>query len=131
MFHPDNSRREANFCVNLSIELRNFLMVSFHNVLYLFGISSIADTQCGFKAFTRNAAANIFSNMHVTGWIFDIEVLLLAQYLKFPIVEIPIEWHEVDGNKMLLARDSFLMLKDLILIRINYLLGLWKCKVRG
>ena len=111
-------------------KLRNFLMYSFHTILYLFGIASIKDTQCGFKAFTRNAAANIFSNMHVTGWIFDIEVLLLAQYLNFPIDEIPIQWHEVDGTKMNLAKDSFLMLKDLILIRINYILGLWDVKKR-
>ena len=111
-------------------KLRNFLMYSFHTILYLFGIASIKDTQCGFKAFTRNAASNIFSNMHVTGWIFDIEVLLLAQYLNFPIDEIPIQWHEVDGTKMNLAKDSFLMLKDLVLIRINYILGLWNVKKR-
>lgn len=109
-------------------KLRNFLMYSFHTILYLFGIKSIKDTQCGFKAFQRHAAANIFSNMHVSGWIFDIEVLLLAGYFNYTIKEIPIEWHEVDGTKMNLARDSFLMLKDLILIRINYFFGLWKIK---
>ena len=92
----------------------------------MFGIASIKDTQCGFKAFTRKAAADIFSNLHVQGWIFDIEVLLLAEYLNIPIIEIPIEWHEVDGTKMNLAKDSLLMLKDLILIRLNYALGFWK-----
>jgi dolichyl-phosphate beta-glucosyltransferase len=111
-------------------KLRNFLMYSFHTIIHIFGIKSINDTQCGFKAFTRNAAANIFSNLHVTGWIFDIEVLLLAEYMGFSIKEIPIEWQEVDGTKMNLARDSLIMLKDLILIRINYFLGLWKYKKR-
>ena len=64
--------------------------------------------------------------MHVEGWIFDIEVLLLAGFLDIPITEIPIDWHEVDGTKMVLARDSLLMLKDLIRIRLCYFTRVWK-----
>ena len=105
--------------------IRNFLMRSFHFILYIFGIACIRDTQCGFKCFTRSAAAAIFPTMHVEGWIFDIEVLLVAGFHNIPIREIPIDWHEVDGTKMSLARDAVLMLKDLIVIRLNYMLGIW------
>ena len=60
-------------------------MHSFHTLLYIFGIQSIKDTQCGFKMFTRKSAALIFSNMHVEGWIFDIEMLLLASWHNIPV----------------------------------------------
>lgn len=56
-------------------------MYSFHSVLYVLGIRHIKDTQCGFKLFTRQAAQAIFPNVHVDGWIFDIEVLLIAQVM--------------------------------------------------
>ncbi|CAG8543470.1 10927_t:CDS:2 [Paraglomus occultum] len=108
--------------------IRNFLMHSFHKVLFILGIRSIADTQCGFKLFTRKSAQKIFHNMHVEGWIFDIEVLLIAQYFNMPIVEVPVNWHEVDGSKVSLTKDSIQMAKDLLVIRLSYLLRLWKIR---
>ncbi|KAL7752245.1 dolichyl-phosphate beta-glucosyltransferase [Sorochytrium milnesiophthora] len=105
--------------------LRNVLMYSFHAVLYVFGIRHIRDTQCGFKLFTRPAARRIFPNVHVQGWIFDIELLLLAQYLGIPVAEVCVHWHEVDGSKMSLAVDSVRMLVDLLTIRACYATGLW------
>ncbi|RHZ84861.1 hypothetical protein Glove_74g21 [Diversispora epigaea] len=106
--------------------IRNFLMHSFHKVLYIFGIRDIADTQCGFKLFTRKSGLCIFSNMHVEGWIFDIEMLLIAQFLKMPIVEVPVTWHEVEGSKVSLIKDSIQMAMDLLIIRLNYFFGFWK-----
>lgn len=64
--------------------------------------------------------------MHIHGWIFDVELLLLAQILGFPVVEVPIEWHEVDGSKMSLMRDSITMAIDVFVLRANYTLGRWK-----
>ncbi|KAF9188610.1 dolichyl-phosphate beta-glucosyltransferase [Haplosporangium sp. Z 767] len=105
--------------------IRNFLMYSFHKVVYVLGIRGIDDTQCGFKLFTRKAAQAIFPNMHVEGWVFDIEVLLIAQQLKIPIIEVPVTWQEVDGSKVSLMRDSIRMALDLLIIRMNYILGIW------
>ncbi|KAG0216391.1 dolichyl-phosphate beta-glucosyltransferase [Mortierella sp. GBA30] len=105
--------------------IRNFLMYSFHKVVYVLGIRGIDDTQCGFKLFTREAARAIFPNMHVEGWVFDIEVLMIAQQLNIPIVEVPVAWQEIDGSKVSLMRDSILMALDLLIIRMNYILGFW------
>ncbi|KAI8589274.1 glycosyltransferase family 2 protein [Geranomyces variabilis] len=105
--------------------IRNLLMHGFHTLLLILGISSIADTQCGFKMLTRSAAARIFPNMHVEGWIFDIELLLIALKIHIPVAEVAVNWHEVDGTKMDLVRDSLRMLRDLLIIRGNYWLGRW------
>ncbi|KAJ3104620.1 dolichyl-phosphate beta-glucosyltransferase [Phlyctochytrium planicorne] len=108
--------------------IRNFLMYSFHTVLLILGISSIKDTQCGFKLFSRNAARKIFTNVHVEGWIFDIELLLLASWQNIPMVEVAVNWHEIDGSKMSLLKDSIVMATDLLIIRFNYLTGVWRIK---
>ncbi|KAK3811224.1 MAG: nucleotide-diphospho-sugar transferase [Benniella sp.] len=105
--------------------IRNFLMHSFHKIVYILGIRGIDDTQCGFKLFTRKTARTIFPNMHVEGWIFDIEVLMIAQRLRIPIVEVPVAWQEIDGSKVSLMRDSIQMALDLLIIRMNYILGIW------
>ncbi|KAG0315986.1 dolichyl-phosphate beta-glucosyltransferase [Dissophora globulifera] len=105
--------------------IRNFLMHSFHKVVYILGIRGIEDTQCGFKLFTRKSAQAIFGNMHVEGWIFDIEMLMIAQQLHIPIVEVPVAWQEIDGSKVSLMRDSIQMALDLLIIRMNYILGIW------
>jgi len=75
--------------------LRTFLMKSFHTYLWVMGVRGVKDTQCGFKLFTRRAAQQIFPAMHVEGYIFDIEVLLLAQFMKIPVAEVPVNWQEI------------------------------------
>jgi len=105
--------------------VRNFLMHGFHFVLRTLGVGHIRDTQCGFKLFSRKAAQQIFPSLHLTTWVFDVELLIMAQILHIPVVEVPIAWHEVAGSKLSLVSDSLGMLKDLILLRTNYALGTW------
>lgn len=106
-------------------KLRNMLMHLFHIYLRtIVGIGDIKDTQCGFKLFTRRAALYIFSNMHLDGWAFDIEVIRLAHTFKIPIQEVAVNWREITGSKLHPVRDSINMAYDLFVMRINYLLGM-------
>jgi dolichyl-phosphate beta-glucosyltransferase len=61
-------------------------------IIQLLLLPGIWDTQCGFKAFTAEAAEKIFSIMKITKWGFDIEALALAKHLGFRIKEIPVRW---------------------------------------
>jgi len=97
----------------------------FHMVVYVLGVKNIQDTQCGFKLFSRKAAQLIMPSMRTEGWIFDIEIFILAELLKIPVVEVGVTWHEIAGSKLSLATDSIRMLKDLFIIRYNYTLGIW------
>ncbi|BGP16087.1 hypothetical protein JCM10213_007534 [Rhodosporidiobolus nylandii] len=106
--------------------LRNLLMRGFHTYLSLLGLSSIRDTQCGFKLFTAPTASLLFPSLHSPGWIFDCELLLLALRCGVPVREVGVRWHEVDGSKLDVVRDSVRMARDLLVIRGNYLLGRWK-----
>ena len=105
--------------------VRNLLMYTFHAYLAIMGISAVKDTQCGFKLFERKAAREIFRGMHSEGWIFDVEVLLLADREGIKVVEVPVTWHEVEGTKMSLGRDSVKMAWDLAVLRVGYAVGVY------
>jgi dolichyl-phosphate beta-glucosyltransferase len=100
-------------------------MYGFHFWLWCFGVKHIKDTQCGFKLFTRPAARIIFPSMHMQGWVFDVEILHLALSQNIPVAEVPIRWEEIDGSKLNIMQDAFKMARDVVLIRLNYFLGVW------
>lgn len=60
--------------------------------------------------------------------IFDVELLLLAKLMDppVPIAEVPIRWNEVSGSKLSILKDGITMAIELLIIRSNYLLGVWK-----
>ncbi|KAG0142523.1 hypothetical protein CROQUDRAFT_50156 [Cronartium quercuum f. sp. fusiforme G11] len=109
-------------------KFRNFLMKCFHLYLYILGLRDIRDTQCGFKLLTRATARQVVDGLHVEGWIFDVELLLLAKLMDppVPIAEVPIRWNEVSGSKLSVIKDSITMAIELLIIRLNYMLGVWK-----
>ena len=108
--------------------LRNFLMYGLHTILRIAGVGHIRDTQCGFKLFSRAAARALFPRQRLSTWIFDVELLLLAKTLQIPVAEVQVTWHEVAGSKLSVVRDSLQMLRDLLVLRANLLLGRWSTK---
>jgi len=62
------------------------------NVRLLTGLP-IADTQCGFKLFSRQAARQIAARQRLAGFGFDVEQLYLARKLGFRVAEIAVEWN--------------------------------------
>lgn len=105
--------------------LRNLLMHGFHTFIGVLGVSHIKDTQCGFKLFSRKACQKIFPVMHIERYAFDVEIFLVAEMLNIPVKEVPITWHEVEGSKMNLVKDSLNMAWDLILMQVGYTTGIW------
>jgi dolichyl-phosphate beta-glucosyltransferase len=69
----------------------------------------VRDTQCGFKIFRRTAAQHVFQLCDESGYLFDIQVLLLARSLGYRLAEVGVSWREVPGSKVRLVRDSWKM----------------------
>lgn len=63
-------------------------------------LPGIGDTQRGCKLFPAAAAELAFGTLETPGWAFDIEVLAKCRRLGYEIVEVPIEWHHVDGGQV-------------------------------
>lgn len=77
------------------------------------------DTQCGFKAFRREAARAIFSRQTIPGFGFDVEILYLARKLGYRALEVPVHWANDPRTKVRPVRDGRRMLGDLVRIRWN------------
>lgn len=105
---------------------RTFLMYGFHFLVYFLCVKGVKDTQCGFKLLTREAAVLLFSNLHVERWAFDVDLLYLAQSFNIPIGEVAISWQEIEGSKMIPVWSWLQMGRDLVLIRLRYILGAWR-----
>jgi glycosyltransferase involved in cell wall biosynthesis len=107
----------------------------FNTVVRTIAVPGINDTQCGFKSFRREAAAEIFSRVRLYAsdravqgprvTAFDVEVLFLARKLGMSIVEIPVTWTHAPGSKVSPFADSLRMVLDVLRVRWNALRGLY------
>jgi len=77
------------------------------------------DTQCGFKAFRREAARRIFPLQSIRGFGFDPELLYIAKKLGCRTLEVPVYWAHSEGTKVRMWRDGVRMVMDLVRIRWN------------
>ena len=82
-----------------------------------------ADTQCGFKAFTRHAAQTVFQLQTIERWGFDPEILFIALKRGFRVVEVPVSWAHDARTRMSYLRDGMTMLQELVLVRWNAFTG--------
>jgi dolichyl-phosphate beta-glucosyltransferase len=82
-----------------------------------------ADTQCGFKAFRRDAAQRIFPLQKIERWGFDPEILFLAQRADLRVEEVPVLWAHSEGTRLNPFRDGLRMFVELLRIRWNAMTG--------
>lgn len=84
-----------------------------------------ADTQCGFKAFTRLAAQTVFQLQTIEGWGFDPEILFIAGQRGLWVREVPVSWAHDDRSRVSYLRDGLKMLAELASIRLKAFRGLY------
>jgi glycosyltransferase involved in cell wall biosynthesis len=95
----------------------------FNIVLRLFLGLNFADTQCGFKAFRRDAAQRIFPMQKIERWGFDPEILFLARRMGLTVNEVPVVWAHSEGTRLHPFRDGFRMFLEVLRIRWNSITG--------
>lgn len=77
------------------------------------------DTQCGFKAFRRDALLPILQKQRIEGFAFDVELLFHAGRAGLRIAEIPVRWNHVHHSKVHMLRDPLRMFLDVVRIRLR------------
>jgi dolichyl-phosphate beta-glucosyltransferase len=82
-----------------------------------------ADTQCGLKAFTREAAQTVFRLQTIERWGFDPEILFIALRRGLRVAEVPVSWAHDERTRISYLRDGFKMLEEIAQIRWNSLTG--------
>lgn len=102
----------------------------------ILGLNGIRDTQCGFKAFKKEVAQEVFkklkvnnNNQKVKGSMvaasFDVETLFIARKMGYKMKEVPVQWQHIGSNRVSVIRDSWRGLKDMVKLRINDLQGVY------
>ena len=81
------------------------------------GLPGVADSQCGFKAFTAPAAARLFEALSTRGFGFDVELLLRARATGYRILEVPVNWADQAGSKVGVLRHGPGMLWQILRAR--------------
>lgn len=89
-------------------------------------VPGVRDTQCGFKAFTAEAARDLFRYGRIDGWAFDLEILALARRRGFSIAEIGVEWKDDGRSRVSPLKDMWKVIREAIAIRRNLRRGVYE-----
>lgn len=95
-------------------------------LIRLLAVKKVKDTQNGFKSLTAEATEVIFPKLTIDRWGFDIEVLAIAEQLKYKIKEVPIVWHHVGQSTLNAAKAAQDTLRELFKISKNLRGGKYK-----
>lgn len=99
--------------IGREITSRGFIFLI--KLLFLTGLS---DTQCGFKAISRQAARELVPRIENEEWFFDTELLLLADKGGYRVKDIPIRWVEDTDTRVNVLKT---ILEDLAgLVRMRF-----------
>jgi dolichyl-phosphate beta-glucosyltransferase len=85
----------------------------------LVGLWQIHDTQCGFKFFRAPVARDLFARQRIDGYMFDVEILYLAQRSGYRLKEVGIRWHDDGDTRLSLVSGNWQNLIDLFRIRFG------------
>ncbi|MDE2740721.1 MAG: glycosyltransferase family 2 protein, partial [Gemmatimonadota bacterium] len=83
----------------------------------LMGLGEFGDTQCGFKFFQAAVVRDLCARQQIAGFMFDVELLLLARQSDYRIAKIPVKWRFDPDSRFNPVTGTLANLKDLARIR--------------
>jgi glycosyltransferase involved in cell wall biosynthesis len=91
---------------------RGFVLMT--NLLFQ---TRLRDTQCGFKAISREAAQKLLPMVKDTGWFWDTELLLMAAKSGWRVALVPVRWVEDPDSRVHVTSTVWRDLKGLLRMR--------------
>ena len=99
---------------------RQFASRVFHVIVQFFFRLNIRDTQCGAKVMKRAVVEKIHPYLRIADMAFDINLLVSIRRAGFRILEVPTEWTDQAGSKVVLFRSSLAMFLSALRVRLIY-----------
>ncbi|MBI5712531.1 MAG: glycosyltransferase family 2 protein [Chloroflexi bacterium] len=81
------------------------------------GLWQYSDTQCGFKAYKQEAVRPLYERAVIDRFMFDVEILYLAERKHLRVKEMAVRWADAAGSKVRFWEGVYNMMKDLTRIR--------------
>jgi hypothetical protein len=92
----------------------------FHAIVQSLFWLNVRDTQCGAKLMRRQVVEKIHPSLRIADMAFDINLLYAIKRAGFKILEVPTEWTDKMGSKVVLGRTSLTMLLSVLRLRLVY-----------
>ncbi len=99
---------------------RQFASRVFHVIVQFFFRLNIHDTQCGAKVMKREVVEKIHPYLRIADMAFDINLLVSIKRAGFRILEVPTEWTDQAGSKVVLFHSSLTMFLSTLRVRLIY-----------
>jgi hypothetical protein len=78
---------------------------------------NITDSQCGFKVYNGDVGRELFSQCLISGFLFDLEIILRAINQGYSLTEFPVEWTCDLDSRLRPTSQAKQVLKDLFKVR--------------
>ena len=83
-------------------------------------LGSLTDTQCGFKVYQGEIARELYAKSNINGFMFDIEIILLALSDNYAICEFPVDWTCDPDSRLKPGHEIIRTLKDVIILKHRF-----------
>ncbi len=96
---------------------RDVLGRVFNLAIRLLGLTTLSDTQCGFKLIDGELARRLAAVQRLDSFAFDIELLARAERAGARIAEVPVRWAHVEDSRVRALRHGSAMVLDALRVR--------------
>jgi glycosyltransferase involved in cell wall biosynthesis len=91
----------------------------YNALIKLMFLTRFPDAQCGFKAMSRRAAAEIVPVSKDLGWFLDTEILIIAEKRGYRVKSVPVHWRDDPDSRVKVARTAWRDFKGLLRLRFG------------
>ena len=102
---------------------RELMGKAFNGILRSLALVEERDTQCGFKLIRGDVARELFADLSIERFAFDVELVCLARDRGYRIVEQGVHWEDSPNSRVHPIRDSLSMFGDVLRLRLRRLRG--------
>lgn len=99
---------------------RQFASRIFHMIVQGLFWMNLHDTQCGAKVLHRAAVEKVHPALRIADMAFDINLLYALKRAGCSVLEVPTEWTDQIGSKVVLGRTSLVMFLSVMRLRLVY-----------
>ena len=105
---------------------REFISRDYNLLIKLFFHTRFSDAQCGFKAITKAAAAQLLPLVEDNEWFMDTELLIVSEKLGYRIFDLPVRWVDDSDSRVKIWRTARGDLSGLARVQRNFAMGKYK-----
>ncbi|HEV7517315.1 MAG TPA: dolichyl-phosphate beta-glucosyltransferase [Thermoanaerobaculia bacterium] len=99
---------------------REIMGRTFNLLIRTVGVRGFRDTQCGFKLLDGEAARQLFADLSVDRFAYDVELVWLARRRGYRIAEVGVTWANSPYSSVDPLKDSARMIWDIVVMRFRH-----------